>query len=91
MNFNTCWSIFQASGCVRQFRPFTSTRHRFTALQHAIERDQHNRAKSARAEIDFALQHEPMVDVILDAMAKGRIPDVSPTTTPNLTMSCWTC
>src|SRR5690349_8598349 len=51
---------------------FHHTRRRFAALQHAIERDQHNRAKTARAEIDFALQHEAKVDVILDAMAEGR-------------------
>ena len=54
---------------------FHHTRRRFTALQHAIERDHYNRAKSAWAEIEFALQHEPIVDVILDAMAKGRIPE----------------
>jgi aminoglycoside phosphotransferase (APT) family kinase protein len=54
---------------------FHDTRRRFTALQHAIARDHYNRAKDARAEIDFALKHEPLVDVILDAMAKGKIPE----------------
>ncbi len=54
---------------------FHNTRKRFTALQEAIQKDQHNRAKDARKEIDFALQQEPMVDVILDAMAKGKIPE----------------
>ena len=37
--------------------------------------DHYNRAKGARPEIEFALKHEPIVDVILDAMAKGRIPE----------------
>src|SRR5205085_11612691 len=34
-----------------------------------------NRAKDARAEIGFALKHEPMVDVILNAMARRKIPE----------------
>jgi hypothetical protein len=54
---------------------FHHTRRRFSALQNAIEKDHYNRVKDARAEIDFALKHEPIVDVILDAMAKGRIPE----------------
>src|SRR5205823_9802161 len=32
-------------------------------------------AREAGPEIAFALQHEPIVDVILDAMAKGKIPE----------------
>ncbi len=54
---------------------FHHTRKRFAALQQAIQKDHYNRAKEAGAEIDFALQHEPVVDVILNAMAKGRIPE----------------
>jgi len=54
---------------------FHHTRKRFSALQQAIQNDHYNRAKDAKAEIDFALEHEPMVDVILTAMAKGRIPE----------------
>jgi Ser/Thr protein kinase RdoA (MazF antagonist) len=54
---------------------FHHTRKRFTVLQHAIEKDRYNRAKDARQEIDVALKHEPLVDVILQAMAKGRIPE----------------
>jgi hypothetical protein len=54
---------------------FHHTRRRFTALQQAIDKDQHNRAIQAQAEIQFALKHEPMVDVILNAMAKGKIPE----------------
>src|SRR6202007_703272 len=29
----------------------------------------------ARPEIEFALEHEPVVDVILKAMAKGKVPE----------------
>src|SRR5258706_269112 len=48
---------------------FHHTRKRFTALQQAITRDRFNRAQEARAEIQFALKREPIVDVILNAMA----------------------
>lgn len=54
---------------------FHHSRRRFTALQQAIEKDHYNRAKDAKTEIEFALKHEPIVDVILEAMAKGRIPE----------------
>ena len=56
-------------------RDFHHSRKRFAALQQAIEKDHYNRAQNARAEIKFALQHEPLVDVILDAMAKRKIPE----------------
>jgi len=54
---------------------FHHTRRRFAALQQAIQKDHYNRAIQAQAEIDFALKHEPIVDVILNAMAKGKIPE----------------
>lgn len=54
---------------------FHDTRKRFSALQRAVENDHYNRAKDAKSEIEFALKHEAVVDVILQAMAKGRIPE----------------
>src|SRR5262249_14681874 len=54
---------------------FHNTRKRFTALQLAIQKDPHNRALNAQKEIAFAQKREPVVDVILNAMAKGRIPE----------------
>ena len=54
---------------------FHHTRKRFGALQEAIQKDHYNRAKEGKAEIEFALAHEPLVDVILQAMSKGRIPE----------------
>src|SRR5512140_2997901 len=54
---------------------FHHTRKRFMALQQAIQADRFNRCRDAKAEIDFALKHEPVVDVILSAMAKGKIPE----------------
>lgn len=54
---------------------FHHTRRRFGALQQAIAKDHYNRAQEARREIQFALQHEPIVDVILTAMARKKIPE----------------
>jgi hypothetical protein len=54
---------------------FHHTRRRFAALQQAIQIDHYNRAREAKAEIEFALKRETLVDVILNAMARGRIPE----------------
>ena len=54
---------------------FHNTRKRLEALQHAIAADHFNCAQTAGAEIEFALKHESLVDVILHAMAKGKIPE----------------
>ena len=54
---------------------FHHTRQRFSALLAAIERDHYNRAASAKPEIEFARQREKMVDVLLNEMAKKRIPE----------------
>jgi len=54
---------------------FHHTRKRFSNLQQAIQKDHYNRVKDAKAEIDFALKHEPIVDVILESMKRGKIPE----------------
>src|ERR1051325_5634584 len=54
---------------------FHNTGKRFTALQQAIEKDHYNRAKEAKAEIEFALKHQDVADVILKAMARKKIPE----------------
>jgi len=54
---------------------FHNTRKRFGALLAAIQQDRFNRARDADPEIRFALEHEPIVDVILKAMAKGKVPE----------------
>jgi hypothetical protein len=54
---------------------FHNTRKRFCVLQKAIQEDQHNRATNAQPEIDFALRHEAVADVILNAMARRKIPE----------------
>ena len=45
------------------------------ALQQAIHKDRYNRARNARPEIQFALSRANLVGIILDAMAKGKIPE----------------
>jgi hypothetical protein len=54
---------------------FHNTRLRFGALQKAIEEDHCNRAQLARPEIAFALRQEPIVDVLLNALARGEVPE----------------
>ncbi len=54
---------------------FHHSRKRFQALQQAVENDHVNRALSAKAEIQFALRHEAMVDVILKSLADKKIPE----------------
>ncbi len=54
---------------------FHHTRKRFAALLEALTKDHFNRAKDAKPEIAFALKHEGLVDVILEAMHKRRIPE----------------
>lgn len=54
---------------------FHNTRMRFNALVQAIEADHFNRAALAKKEITFALKQEPMVDVLLDALREGKIPE----------------
>src|SRR5436305_1242010 len=51
------------------------TRKRFETLKLAIQNDHYNRAKDAGPEIAFALEHEGVVDVILDAMKRKKIPE----------------
>ena len=54
---------------------FHNTRKRFTALEQAIEKDHCNRARFARQEIDFAQQQKPWIGRLLDAHARGDIPE----------------
>src|SRR5262245_47398786 len=54
---------------------FHNTRKRFQALQKSIQEDHANRTKDAKPEIDFALRQEKIVDVILNSLAKKKIPE----------------
>jgi hypothetical protein len=54
---------------------FHHTRSRFDALRQAIEQDACNRAVGVKADIEFALRHEPLVDVLLDLQGRGLLPE----------------
>jgi aminoglycoside phosphotransferase (APT) family kinase protein len=54
---------------------FHHTRRRFEAFQRAVDADSHGRATAAAKEIAFALEQEPLVDVLLDLQARGEIPE----------------
>lgn len=54
---------------------FHHTRSRFDTLRDAIQQDIVRRAALAQPEIEFALSREGLVDVLLDAQARGEIPE----------------
>ncbi len=54
---------------------FHHTRSRFNVLRAAIDADIHGRADAVKAEIEFAMAREEMVDVVIDLMASGGIPE----------------
>ncbi|MBM3821617.1 MAG: aminoglycoside phosphotransferase family protein [Verrucomicrobia bacterium] len=54
---------------------FHHTPKRFQALQKAVTEDRVNRASTAQKEIAFALEREKIVSVIVQGLAKGRIPE----------------
>jgi aminoglycoside phosphotransferase (APT) family kinase protein len=54
---------------------FHHTRQRFDALQRAITADVGHRVAAAGAEIEFALDREAVVDVLLAEQARGQLPE----------------
>lgn len=54
---------------------FHHTRSRYDTLISAIEEDVFNRAAGIKAEIEFALKHEALVDTVINLMASGEIPE----------------
>ena len=54
---------------------FHHTRSRFDALCQAIEQDACNRASGVKSEIEFALRHESLVDVLQDLQERGQLPE----------------
>lgn len=54
---------------------FHHTRSRYDTLMQAIEKDAHGRAANVQAEIAFAKEREEIVDVVIDLMASGEIPE----------------
>lgn len=54
---------------------FHDTPQRFNTLKEAIKADAMNRAKDAKAEIDFASGYEKNVGLLIEAQKNGRIPE----------------
>jgi aminoglycoside phosphotransferase (APT) family kinase protein len=54
---------------------FHNTVKRFAALERALEEDRCNRARFAAKELEFALKQKPWVSTLLDAHARGEIPE----------------
>ncbi len=54
---------------------FHNTRRRFDAMITATEKDVANRAATAKAEIEWAMKQADTVDVVLNALAKKKIPE----------------
>ena len=54
---------------------FHHTRSRYNTLMQAIAEDTHGRAANVQAEIAFAKAREEIVDVVIDLMASGEIPE----------------
>jgi hypothetical protein len=54
---------------------FHHTPRRFDAFQQALAEDRLNRAGQARGEIEWAQRHQPLAEVLLDAHARGHIPE----------------
>jgi hypothetical protein len=54
---------------------FHHTRSRYDTLMLAIEKDAHGRVAAVQSEIAFAREREEMVDVVIDLMASGEIPE----------------
>ncbi len=73
--FQSALVVLPGGRLVETIPDFHHTRKRFRALEQAIDRDCCNRATKARLEIEFALKHEPVVDVILEAIARKKIPE----------------
>ena len=54
---------------------FHHTRSRYDTLMEAIEADPFNRAANVKADIEFAVAREELVDSVLDLLASGELPE----------------
>ncbi len=54
---------------------FHHTRSRYDTLMEAIEADPFNRAADVKADIEFAIAREGLVDTVLDLLVSGELPE----------------
>jgi Ser/Thr protein kinase RdoA (MazF antagonist) len=70
------WQLADLPGRLVETIPdFHHTRSRFDTFKAAMETDVLGRAADVKAEIQFAMAREEVVDVVIDLMASGAIPD----------------
>jgi Ser/Thr protein kinase RdoA (MazF antagonist) len=74
-NFQRLLSDFPADQLHETIPGFHHTRNRFDTFVQVVESDTQNRAKSVEAEIEFVLQREKDVSVLLDLLAQGELPE----------------
>lgn len=72
--FQDLVSDLDASAIVETIPDFHHTRKRFDRLMEVIAADPMGRAASVSEECDFIREREPLVDVLLDLAAAGKIP-----------------
>jgi hypothetical protein len=73
--FQNCLVDLQGERLHETIPFFHHSRKRFEAFKAAVEADKYRRAEHAMREIEFAFRREAMVDVLLDAMETGEIPE----------------
>lgn len=72
--FQTMLSDFPSEELVETIPNFHNTRSRFEAFKAALAADPLGRAADVRDEIAFVLEREKDVDVVTDAIEKGKLP-----------------
>lgn len=72
--FQKMLSGFPADRLKETIPNFHNTRSRFEALRAAVDADVYSRVALAQAEVDFCYAREADTDVIVSAIAEGRIP-----------------
>lgn len=68
-------SDYPANKLVETIPNFHHTRKRFETFLAAVDKDEVNRASSSRDEINFVLERESTVSILLDEHSKGELPD----------------
>lgn len=73
-HFQQLLDDFPADQLFETIPDFHNTAKRFEDFLSAVERDPYQRAQSAKAEIDFVLQHAAEMPVLVDLIAQGVLP-----------------
>lgn len=72
--FQNQLSDFPASKLYETIPNFHNTRSRYEDFKKAVKEDRCGRLKDVKAEVEFYLEREADSDIVVDAMAQGKIP-----------------